>query len=511
MKTVSTRIEPTLLKRFADLNFKPAQALAEYIDNAIQSWEDNQHHPLFADKHYRFRVWISIEWCDSTEHRTYAKKITIEDNAGGITENKFEKAFMTAHKPTVDTGMNEYGMGMKTASCWFCKKWTLTSKAIGENIERSTTYDVDRIIQSGIEEIEVEERKVQSTKPFTRVELVDLIEKNNITKRTLNKIKETLASIYRKILTSKKMELYVDGDKLSFEQPEFLTAPYYKDYKGEEVTWCKDVSFKMGKKTVKGFIGLLKEQSDKNNRLVIIRRGRVVVGEDSEQRLYIKSLQGQKGSPRDKRVFGELQVSGFNATFNKNGISESEELTLIIDRIVQEQLIVNGHKMLLQAQNYKKSDHKASKEHSSNATTTETTSSAGTSTETTKTGTSSRTTNTGTTSSGGHTPVPTSPVYVDGYQITSKTFLYEATTYTMTLVIDHSISDMIYIKEPDTSGRIKCLFNNKKCPLEVPDRIPKEIGKLLCSLAIATFLTKQRNGKCQDLLDMFNAQVLKFM
>lgn len=34
---VSTKIESAILNRFADLNFKPAQALAEFIDNAIQS------------------------------------------------------------------------------------------------------------------------------------------------------------------------------------------------------------------------------------------------------------------------------------------------------------------------------------------------------------------------------------------------------------------------------------------------------------------------------------------
>lgn len=351
---VSTKIESAILNRFADLNFKPAQALAEFIDNAIQSWMDNKSYYPFNKKDYHLKIEISVDWDAPKDRKTYAKKITILDNAAGIMESKFETAFLTAHKPGDNTGLNEYGMGMKTAGCWLSRKWILTTKATDDNVIRRVVYDVDSIVDTGIEKLNVEETRDTSSPSFTKVELTNLVERNNITKARLTKIKETLASIYRRFISSGELQLMVDGEILRFENYEILNAPYYKDYKGEKILWKKNVEFSLGDKQVKGFIGLLKNQSDKNNRLVIIRRGRVVVGEDAEDRLFMSCLQGQKGSPRDKRVFGELDVKGFHATFNKNGLADSDDLEFIIERIASEQLILNGCKMLTQAQNFKK-------------------------------------------------------------------------------------------------------------------------------------------------------------
>lgn len=534
MKTVSTKIEPALLDRFADLSFKPAQALAEFIDNAVQSWLDNKHNPCFGSN-YQFVVEIIFDWAESTEHKTLANRITIRDNAAGIQEDKFETAFMTAHKPKDDTGMNEYGMGMKTASCWFSHKWSLTSKALGETVIRTTTYDVNKIIQTGQEEIEVTETEDDSESSYTIVTLDNLIEKNNITKGKLNKIRKSLASIYRRLLLSNEMELYVDGIRLTFKPLEVLEAPYFKDYTGKKIRWCKNVEFKFGDKYVKGFIGLLKEQSDRDNRIVIIRRGRVVVGEDHELRPAFKCLQGQTGSPRDKRVFGEIEVHGFNATFNKNGISEGDELEIIIQRIAKEQLFIDKKNMLTQAQNFTKKEYLAVQGATSNSGSNGTsngssnTHSGGTNTETsTSTGAhssggystggySTREYSTGDYSTGGNSTGEnntsgTSYIaqgYKNGQVVTSKVFNYEGNNYVFELITNQTIRDVIHINTPDSNGKIVCLFNNKKFPLEDPDIIPIEVAKLLISFAIATFITQQRNGKYQDLVDLFNEQIVK--
>ena len=43
----------------------------------------------------------------------------------------------TAEIPDDTSGLNEFGMGMKTASSWLANKWTVTTSAFGENYQRS--------------------------------------------------------------------------------------------------------------------------------------------------------------------------------------------------------------------------------------------------------------------------------------------------------------------------------------------------------------------------------------
>lgn len=509
MNTVSTKIEPALFNQFANLNFKPHQALAEYIDNAIQSYLNNKNNPNFNTKEYKFEVSIDFEWDEPKDRKTYAKKITITDNAGGITANKFQSAFITAHKPDDNTGLNEYGMGMKTASCWFSRCWSLKTKAYGERIVRSATFDVDRIISESIEQIDViEEEDKNYSRPYTIVTLEKLVEKNNITKARLPKIKRALESVYRQMLRTGEITIKLDGDLLCFNDYAVMNMPYYKDYLGENIKWTTNVNYSFGKKQISGFIGLLASESTDNNGIVLIRRGRVVVGEEDGNHLYIKSLMGSKGSHQDKRVFGELEVKGFNATFNKNGLAEDEDLEMLIDAIAKEHLIVNGYNMLTQAKKYVKKDYLAAVANKT------TTSNEGANvsnnsnpevlsanTEKTEFNTSSKTI---------IINQPVSTELKDGHILTSKTFNYDGLQYFMELKIDQNISDMLNIGNPNDKLKIITRFNNKRCPLEDPNRVPKEVAKMLCSLAISSFITKQKGGKAQDLLDFFNKYIEQY-
>ncbi len=511
MNTVSTKIEPALFNQFANLNFKPHQALAEYIDNAIQSYLNNKNNPNFKTSDYKFEVSIDFEWDEAKDRKTYAKKIVITDNAGGITANKFQSAFITAHRPEDNTGLNEYGMGMKTASCWFSRCWSLRTKAYGERIVRSATFDVDKIISESIEEIDViEEEDKNHSRPYTIVTLEKLVEKNNITKAKLPKIKRSLESVYRQMLRTGEITIKLDHEPLYFNDYTVMNKPYFKDYLGEDIEWTTNVNSCFGKKQISGFIGLLASESSTNNGIVLIRRGRVVVGEEEGNHLYIKSLMGSKGMPQDKRVFGELEVKGFNVTFNKNGLAEDEDLEMLINTIAKEQLMVNGYNMLTQAKNFVKRDYLAALAKANKTTT----SSEGrnisnvSNTEVKSGNTVKSEFNTSHKTTNPNQPVPTE--LKDGHILTSKTFNYDGHQYFMELRIDQNISDMLNIGNPNENLKIITRFNNKRCPLENPDRVPKEVAKMLCSLAISTFIAKQRGGKIQELLDFFNKYIEQY-
>ena len=120
---------------------------------------------------------------------------------------------------------------------------------------------------------------------------------------------------------------------LTYDNPEILNAPYYKNHEGENILWKKNIDFSMGEYSAKGFIGVLKTMSsNKLNGISLFRRGRVIIGSHDEK-YRPKELCGQIGSPRYKRIFGELELKGFGVSFNKGSFIEVEDLETLIKGI----------------------------------------------------------------------------------------------------------------------------------------------------------------------------------
>lgn len=76
-------------------------------------------------------------------------------------------------------------------------------------------------------------------------------------------------------------------------------------------------------------MGILKDIKQGRNGFVILRRGRVVVGNEDNHRFYPKFM-GAQGTFKYKRLFGEIEVEGFNVSFNKNDIPDRENLDALL-------------------------------------------------------------------------------------------------------------------------------------------------------------------------------------
>lgn len=96
LQSVKINIGSNMYSRFPDLPNTVPHVLAEFIDNALQSYKDNNNALLDIDNDYKLVVNIDIEWDDETNRAT---KIVISDNAAGINEHKYESAFMPATPP----------------------------------------------------------------------------------------------------------------------------------------------------------------------------------------------------------------------------------------------------------------------------------------------------------------------------------------------------------------------------------------------------------------------------
>ena len=119
--TNSINIRPgvSILSVLRHLNYKPWFALAEFIDNSLQSfldYNDELKHVEGAD----LKLIVNIEM-DLTDKG----RITIRDNAAGIHEADYARAFRPAEIPPNTEGLSEFGMGMKSAACWFAPRWTV--------------------------------------------------------------------------------------------------------------------------------------------------------------------------------------------------------------------------------------------------------------------------------------------------------------------------------------------------------------------------------------------------
>lgn len=351
---VSVRIGSQMYGRFEDLPNTVPHVLAEFVDNALQSFRDHREELLALDPDYKLRVQIFIHW-DENETKMSLRKATgfvVEDNAGGIAANRFVNAFEPANAPDNNTGLNEFGMCLKTAACWLGNKWTVNTKALGEGIARIVRFDQNVVTKNNLEEIDVKSEAAEANAHYTKV-TITAPTKNVPTEKSLLKINSELASIYRNSLRNDELELYVNNEPLDFTEYPILYAPYYKNMEGPSRLWKKDIDFQFGPYKAKGFIGILKELKSTQNGLVLSRRGRVIIGAEEDGRYFPKSIFGSSsGTFRYKRIFGELELEGFAVSFNKNDIQDKENLEMLMEAL-RDELRDPDSDILAQADNYR--------------------------------------------------------------------------------------------------------------------------------------------------------------
>src|SRR6185437_2261827 len=98
-------------------------------------------------------------------------RITITDNAAGIPWEDFPRAFRPAIAPPDASGLSEFGMGMKSAACWFSPVWQVRTKALHESRERTVRFDVAKITADALEELAIGERPAVESAHFTEIVL----------------------------------------------------------------------------------------------------------------------------------------------------------------------------------------------------------------------------------------------------------------------------------------------------------------------------------------------------
>lgn len=341
---VDIRPGVSILAVLRHLNYKPWYALAEFVDNSVESFSRHQER-LKAHHGEKFRLGVRID-IDTTP----PARISIRDNAAGIAMDEFGRAFRPAAIPPDRSGLAEFGMGMKSAACWFAPQWYVRTSAFGEPVTRMVRYEIANIVNDEIEELDIEEASEEANQHYTEIVLEEVF--HVPVGRTVGKLKEHLTDIYRVFIRKGELDLRFNGETLMPEEPPILRARYYRDTEGSPRLWRKSIGFDFGEGlSVHGFAALRETANTAKAGFSLFRRGRVIEGSGDEG-YRPASIFGSSNSYRYQRLFGELHLSGFEVSHTKDGFRWDENEEPFLD-LLREHLDSEDLPLLKQAEGYR--------------------------------------------------------------------------------------------------------------------------------------------------------------
>jgi hypothetical protein len=340
---VSIRPQVTMLSVLKHIEYQTWFALAEFIDNAIDSYLKNET-AIKEIEGNTFLLEVKVE-INEPENR-----ITIRDNAGGIGKSDYARAFRAAEVPPDNSGLSEFGMGMKSAACWFADNWCVTTTALGEDNVKKVVFDMQRIFEDKLEELDVETKPCDKKHHYTIVELFNV---NRIPKRKgVGKVKDHLRSIYREFIRKGILKLTLNGEGLTFNDPKILNVPKHDEPNSEPILWRKEINFDIEEGfSVHGFVAIREKASTAEAGFALFRRGRVIEGSFDEG-FRPDFIFGAPNSYRYQRVFGELHLEGFSVNFTKKGIQWDENLDIFL-RLLKDDVSSKDFPLLQQAEQYR--------------------------------------------------------------------------------------------------------------------------------------------------------------
>jgi len=242
----------------------------------------------------------------------------VRDNAAGIAGADWQRAFRVADPPADNSGLSQFGVGMKAACCWFAKKWSVRSSALSENEGRTVWFDVPMIVETRDETLDVVVEAQSPTSHFTEVRMEQLYRKPQT--KTISKIHAYLGGIYRQFLRNGDVEITFNGQPIEYVEPDVLDAPLWSEQDGETHVWHRDVDLRLESgRRVTGFVAIRAKGATASAGLALFYRNKVVTGA-GEETYRPREIFGASNDFRSQRVFGELHMNDFNVTYTKDSL-----------------------------------------------------------------------------------------------------------------------------------------------------------------------------------------------
>lgn len=354
LQEIDVSPEITMYNLLESYPYDLGSALSEYIDNSLQAFLSNK------DEISNEKVTININVDFSNINN---KKIIIEDNGIGISGTDLDRAMKPAFKPE-EQNLNEFGIGMKAASIWIGRKWTLINSFIDrDDPEQSQqiVFDLDDLIKNNMTSIPIKNLPQDPQKNGVKV-IVENLNKD-FSEDLIEDAFLTLEENYQYFINvDKTLDLHLNYsenknlDKIPLEQleiPPVLTSrkmiisrqqPFWT---GERRVWKQDVAFEFNGLPVTGFVLCREKASQYNPGIKIFREKRLIQGTARNPYKPVKLVgTANKGMP--SRFYAELHMDGQKISHTKGHLDINESLLL---KTLQEQEGVQ--EILDQAENYK--------------------------------------------------------------------------------------------------------------------------------------------------------------
>ena len=310
-KRLNIRPTSSVYATYKRLSYQPWTAIAEFVDNSTQSFYD--HKEELMSLKYSKGLNITIDYITDA---SCGDRIEIYDDAYGMEWDDFQRAIILDKPPVNTNGRNEFGMGLKTAACWFGTVWSVESTRLNSKNKYYAEINIDELGKYKTEEIDVEEEIVSPKEHFTKITITHLNKKISGS-RTISKVKELLSSIYREDIRSGYIRIFYNGTQLQFKE-----APVFTEViDGQIKEWKKDIEFSINHEgkdlNVNGFVAIRIPASVKDAGFTLLRRGRVIVG-GSEKNYRPSELFGDSNTKVYQRLYGELHMDNWPVTQAKD-------------------------------------------------------------------------------------------------------------------------------------------------------------------------------------------------
>ena len=322
--TIAIDVQPELgiYKVLRHLKYKPWFAIAEFVDNSLQSFITKN------GKHgHREQCVVHIEYSPNTDY------LEIRDNSYGISEIDFTRAFKAGLPPSDSSGLSEFGIGMKSAGMWFSPRWEVETSPIESASKYRIIFDVEDILASrGL--VNAVQLEPDSVKGYTILRLYNCHQR--LVGRTLGKVKTHLASIYREFLRGGELVLIVNGESIEYHNPNVLLAPHVDHPHSDPILWKREISIDLAPgKHIHGFYALRAVGSRAEAGFALFRRKRLILGSfDDTYRPH--EIFGDSGSFVYQRLFGELYLEGFDVSHTKDDFIWGDDEIGLIDALLSD-------------------------------------------------------------------------------------------------------------------------------------------------------------------------------
>jgi hypothetical protein len=280
------------IRAFRRLPYQPWYALAEFIDNSTQSFFDHR-----SELENDF-VELSIVFDPGN------REISIVDNAFGMSEEDMKRALEIGNPSSNPMGRSRYGMGMKTASCWFGDRWVIQSKQKGSPYEIEFSVDVEKFADGDPTATSTQVRNKDVDMHYTRIILSDVSRQMHPSR--VKEIARNLTSIFRKDIAGGILRLSIDNDPVEYTG---YQSTSFLERSSDGGRYLKEFNEVVGGIRISGWIGCFAPgkggQSEAG--ISVFQNNRCIMGASDAWRP--SSLYGQaRGGVVNQKLVGEINL-----------------------------------------------------------------------------------------------------------------------------------------------------------------------------------------------------------